>query len=123
MNIKEDTLVIKKGQTDLFEQIHQKMISLIIREILTTNPTIKVDKDNYILEENPKEKEYPYQIKGKGQTYTVYDGYKLSLKQTESGLCLIVGIKNRIKGDLSVYDALMGDDSSYGDERCHDGIF
>ena len=91
------------------------MILLIIRDILLTNPTVKVDKDNYILEENPKEPEYPYKIKGIGQTYTIYDGYKLSLKQTESGLCLIVGIKNRIKGDLSVYDALMDEDSSYGE--------
>ena len=45
---KTETFMIKKGQTDLFTQIQEKMILLIIREILTTNPTIKVDKDNYI---------------------------------------------------------------------------
>jgi hypothetical protein len=112
---KGDTFIIEKGKHDNFSQIHQKMILLIIKDILLTNPTVKVDKDNYILEENPKEPEYPYKIKGIGQTYTIYDGYKLSLKQTESGLCLIVGIKNRIKGDISVYDALMDEDSSYGE--------
>ena len=37
------------------------------------------------------------------------------MKQTENGLCLIVGIKNRIKGDLSVYDALTDPECNYGD--------
>lgn len=85
---KSEFTTIKKGQNDNFSQIHQKMIFLIIREILTTNPTVKIDKDNFYIKEKQNEKDYPYKIKGKGQTYAIYDGYKLSLKQTENGLCL-----------------------------------
>ena len=106
---KAETTTIKKGQTTNFSQIHEKIIFLIMREILTTNPNVKVDKDNFYLENNPKE------VEGTGQTYFIHDGYKLSLKQTEVGLCLIVGIKNRIKGDLNVYDALMNEECNYGD--------
>ena len=107
---KDDTSIIKKGQTSNFNQIHEKIIFLIIREILTTNPNVKVDRDNFYLENVTKE------VKGYGQTYFIHDGYKLSLKQTENGLCLIIGIKNRVKGDLSVYDALMDENANYGDD-------
>ncbi len=109
VNKKVESSIIKKDQTSNFSQVHEKMIFLIIREILTTNPNVKVDRDNFYLENNPKK------VEGTGQTYNIHDGYKLSLKQTESGLCLIVGIKNRIKGDLNVYDALMYEESNYGD--------
>lgn len=107
---KVETSIIKKGQTLNFSQVHEKIIFLIIREILTTNPNVKVDKDNFYLENNPKK------VDGAGQSYYIHDGYKLSLKQTEVGLCLIVGIKNRVKGDLNVYDALMDQERNYGDD-------
>jgi len=105
---KAETSIIKKDQTLNFSQIHENIIFMIIREILTTNPNVKVDKDNFYLENNPQK------IDGTGQSYYIHDGYKLSLKQTEVGLCLIVGIKNRVKGDLNVYDALMYEDRNYG---------
>ena len=105
---KVETSIIKKDQTLNFSQVHEKIIFMIIREILTTNPNVKVDKDNFYLENNPQK------IEGTGQSYYIHDGYKLSLKQTEVGLCLIVGIKNRVKGDLNVYDALMYEESNYG---------
>ena len=105
---KAETSIIKKNQTLNFSQIHENIIFMIIREILTTNPNVKVDKDNFYLENNPQK------IEGTGQSYYIHDGYKLSLKQTEVGLCLIVGIKNRVKGDLNVYDALMYEESNYG---------
>ena len=107
---KVETSIIKKDQTLNFSQVHEKIIFMIIREILTTNPNVKVDKDNFYLESNP------HKIKGTGQSYYIHDGYKLSLKQTESGLCLIVGIKIRVKGDLNVYDALMYEKCNYGDD-------
>ena len=107
---KVETSIIKKNQTLNFSQVHEKIIFMIIREILTTNPNVKVDKDNFYLENNP------HKIEGTGQSYYIHDGYKLSLKQTEVGLCLIVGIKNRVKGDLNVYDALMYEESNYGDD-------
>ena len=111
---KKEATIIKKGQKSNFSQIEEKIIFLIIKEILTTNPNVKVDKDMFYLEKDPTKKEYPQKIVGEGQTYFIYVGYKLSLKQTENGLCLIVGIKNRIKGDLSVYDALINSDCNYG---------
>jgi hypothetical protein len=109
-----ETTQIIKGQKNNFTQEQERIIFLIIREILTTNPNVKVDKDNFYLE-NKFQK-----IKGKSQIYYIHDGYKLSLKQTEEGLCLIIGIKNRVKGDLSVYDALNDPAYNYGetlDER------
>jgi hypothetical protein len=111
-----ETTIIKKGQKTDFSMIEEKIIFLIIREILTTNPNIKVDKDNFYLEKDPLNEDYPQKVNGTGQSYFIYDGYKLSLKQTENGLCLIVGIKNRIKGDLSVYDALMDPECNYGED-------
>ena len=59
----------------------------------------------------------PVKIKGTNQNYFIHDGYKLSLKNTENGLCLIIGIKNKIKGDISIYDILMDEKiNDYGDE-------
>jgi len=106
---KATTTTIKKGQKYNFSQIQEQILFLIIREILTTNPNVKVDKDNFYLENRYEE------IKGLKQTYNIHDGYKLSLKQTEEGLCLIIGIKNRVKGDLNVYDALMDKKFNFGE--------
>ena len=113
---KMETTIIKEGQKSNFSMIEEKIIFLIIREILTTNPNIKVDKDNFYLEKDPLKNNYPQKINGAGQSYFIYEGYKLSLKQTENGLCLIIGIKNRIKGDLSVYDALKDPECNYGED-------
>ena len=44
-----ETTTIKKGQKNKFSMIEEKIIFLIIREILTTNPNIKVDKDNFFI--------------------------------------------------------------------------
>ena len=54
--------IIKKGQKTNFSMIEEKIIFLIIREILTTNPNIKVDKDNYYIEKDPTNKNYPPKI-------------------------------------------------------------
>ena len=103
--------IIKKGQTTNFSQIDEKIIFMIIREILLTNPNVKFDRDNLYLENDP------VKIEGTNQNYFIHDGYKLSLKNTENGLCLIIGIKNKIKGDISIYDILMDENSNdYGDE-------
>ena len=106
---KAKTTTIKKGQKNNFSQIQEQILFLIIREILTTNPNVKVDKDNFYLENKYET------IKGLKQTYNIHDGYKISLKQTEEGLCLIIGIKNRVKGDLNVYDALMNKKFNFGE--------
>ena len=106
---KVKTSTIKAGQKSGFEQNHQNIIFKVIRDILTTNPNVKFDRDNLYLENNPQK------IVGKGQTYFVHDGYKLSLKETEVGLCLVIGIKNKIIGDLSVYDAIKDKKYNYGD--------
>ena len=107
---KAKTTTIKKGQKNNFTQEQQQILFLIIREILTTNPNVKVDRDNFYLENRYEE------IEGIEQTYYVHDGYKLSLKQTEEGLCLIIGIKNRVKGNLNVYDALTNEKFNYGED-------
>ena len=106
---KAKTTTVKKGQKNNFSQIQEQILFLIIREILTTNPNVKVDKDNFYLENKYET------IKGLKQTYNIHDGYKISLKQTEEGLCLIIGIKNRVKGDLNVYDALMNKKFNFGE--------
>ena len=106
---KAKTTIIKKDQKDNFTQTQEQILFLIIREILTTNPNVKVDRDNFYLEN----KSHP--IKGIKQTYHIHDGYKISLKQTEEGLCLIIGIKNRVKGDLNVYNALMNEEFNFGE--------
>ena len=49
-----ETTTIKKGQTTCFSQIHERIIFLILREILTTNPNVKVDKDIFYLEKFQK---------------------------------------------------------------------
>jgi hypothetical protein len=108
---KAKTSTIIKGQKDNFDQTQEQILFLIIREILTTNPNVKVDKDNFYLENKYNT------IKGIKQEYNIYDGYKISLKQTEEGLCLIIGIKNRVKADLNVYDALMNKEFNFGNTK------
>ena len=46
---------IKKGQTSNFSEIDEKVIFLIIREILQANPNVHFDRDNLYLE-NRKQK-------------------------------------------------------------------
>ena len=41
---------IKKGQKSNFSEIDEKVIFLIIREILQANPTVHFDGDNLYLE-------------------------------------------------------------------------
>ena len=90
---------IKKGQTSNFSEIDEKVIFLIIREILQANPNVHFDRDNLYLE-NRKQK-----VKGV-KNYYVHDGYKISIQQAECGICLIIGVKYKIKGDFTVYDML-----------------
>jgi len=71
---------------------------MVLREILLTYENEKFDRDNLYLEKSPKK------AKGYHQIYSIHDGYKLSLKPTENSLCLIFGIKNKMKGDISIYD-------------------
>ena len=91
---------IKKGQTHNFSEIDEKCIFLIIREILQANPNVHFDRDNLYLENEKKE------VKGETNKYFVHDGYKISIQQTDIGICLIIGIKNKIKGQFTVYDMI-----------------
>ena len=81
---------IKKGQTHDFSEIDEKCLFLIIREILQANPNVHFDRDNLYLEDKKKE------IIGKNNKYFVHDGYKISIQQADIGICLIIGIKNKI---------------------------
>ena len=91
---------IKKGQTHDFSEIDEKCLFLIIREILQANPNVHFDRDNLYLE-NKKQK-----VIGKNNKYFVHDGYKISIQQADVGICLIIGIKNKIKGQFTVYDII-----------------
>ena len=90
--------IIEKGKTHNFEELEQKGLFLVIREILSANPYVHFDRDNLYLE-NKKE-----EIKGYNNSYYIHDGYKISIQQAAIGLCLIIGVKNKIKGKLTVYD-------------------
>lgn len=46
------------------------------------------------------------EVNGQNNKYFVHDGYKISIQQTDIGICLIIGIKNKIKGQFTVYDML-----------------
>ena len=72
----------------------------IIKEILLINPNVHFDRDNLYLENKKTE------IKCGSNTYYLHDGFKLSLQQTDYGMCLIIGIKNKIKDEFTVYDKL-----------------
>ena len=91
---------IKKGQTHDFSEIDEKCIFLIIREILQANKNVHFDRDNLYLENKKKE------IKGENNKYFIHDGYKISIQQTDIGICLIIGIKNKIKGQFTVLDMI-----------------
>ena len=39
-----------------------------------------------------------------GNIYYIHDGYKISVVQADIGICLAIGIKNKIKGDFTVLD-------------------
>ena len=94
---------IKKGQKSNFSEIDEKVIFLIIREILQANPNVHFDRDNLYLE-NKKQK-----VKGV-KNYYVHDRYKISIQQAECGICLFIGVKYKIKGDFTVYDMLQETD-------------
>ena len=107
-------LTIKAGQKANFSQIDEKIIFMVLREILLTNPNVRFDKDNLYLEGKDNIKI----VKGKNQKYYIHDGFKLSLKSTDNGLLLIIGIKNKIKGELSIYDILMDENiNNYGEDQ------
>ena len=92
--------IIEKGQKHNFTEIDEKLIFLIIREILQANPNVHFDRDNLYLENKKKE------VVGHNNKYFVHDGYKISIQQTDIGICLIIGIKNKIKGKFTVYDLI-----------------
>ena len=92
---------ITKGQKYNFSEIDEKIIFLIIRGILSTSPNVHFDRDNLYLENKKKE------IIGRNDNkYYVHDGFKISIQQTDYGICLIIGVKNKIKGQFTVYDLL-----------------
>ena len=83
----------------LINAIHL-MIYLVIREILSANPYVHFDRDNLYLENKKQE------IKGYQNSYFLHDGYKISLQKADIGLCLVIGVKNKIKGKFSVLDLI-----------------
>ena len=89
---------IKRDQTHNFSEIQERVLYLVIREILSANPNVHFDRDNLYLE-NEKE-----EVQGYQNTYYVHDGYKISIQQAEIGICLVIGVKNKIKGKFSVLD-------------------
>ena len=111
---------IKKGAKFNFSEIQEKMIYLVIREILSANPYVHFDRDNLYLndeeeeeeeEEDEKDKEKKgdekknvEKVKSYQNTYYIHDGYKISIQQASIGICLIINVKNKIKGKLSVLD-------------------
>jgi hypothetical protein len=46
------------------------------------------------------------EIKGYQNSYFLHDGYKISLQKADIGLCLVIGVKNKIKGKFSVLDLI-----------------
>ena len=40
------------------------------------------------------------------KSYFLHDGYKISLQKADIGLCLVIGVKNKIKGKFSVLDLI-----------------
>ena len=91
---------IEKGQKGGLTPIQEKVLFLVIREILSANPYVHFDRDCLYLE-NVKE-----EVNSENNTYYIHDGYKISLQQADIGICLIIGIKNKIKGKFTVYDFL-----------------
>ena len=94
--------IIKAGQTKNFSEIEERMIYLILREILSANPFVHFDRDNLYLE-NMKKKVVN---KNNNSIYNVHDGYKISIQQADDGIYLAIGVKNKIKGQFTIYDFL-----------------
>ena len=65
--------IIRKGQKHDFNEIQEKMLFLVLREILSANPNVHFDRDNLYLE-NKKQK-----VEGYQNTYYIHDGYKISI--------------------------------------------
>ena len=102
--------IINKGKKNNFSQNEEKMIFLILRDILKANPYIHFDKDSFYLENIKHEIN-----ENENNKYYIYDGYKISLLQSDIGLCLVIGIKNRIKGKFTVYDLLSNNHYNFED--------
>ena len=66
--------------------------------IILINPHVHFDRDNLYLD-NKRTK-----LQSDNYIYYLHEGYKLSLQQTDYGMCLIIGVKNKIKGEFTVYD-------------------
>ena len=96
--------IIKKGQKHNFTEIQEKVLFLVIREILSANPNVHFDRDNLYLENVKQE------VKGYNNTYYIHDGYKISIQQADIGICLIIGVKNKIKGEFTVLDFISNND-------------
>ena len=91
---------ISENEIKDFDEFTEKMIYLVIREILSANPYVHFDRNNLYLENKKKE------IKGYQNSYFLHDGYKISLQKADIGLCLVIGVKNKIKGKFSVLDLI-----------------
>ena len=89
---------IKKEQKGNLTEIQEKVLFLVIREILSANPYVHFDRDCLYLENRKEE------IKAYNHSYYIHDGYKISVQQADIGICLIIGIKNKIKGKFTVLD-------------------
>ena len=89
---------IKKGQNGNLTEIQEKVLFLVIREILSANPYVHFDRDCLYLENRKEE------IEAYNNSYYIHDGYKISVQQADIGICLIIGIKNKIKGKFTVLD-------------------
>ena len=97
---KEKGKISSENEIKDFDEFTEKMIYLVIREILSANPYVHFDRDNLYLENKKKE------IKGYNNTYFLHDGYKISLQKADIGLCLVIGVKNKIKGKFSLLDII-----------------
>ena len=69
---------------------------------MSANPNVHFDRDNLYLENKRKT------VKG----YYIHDGYKISIHQSEIGICLVIDIKNKIKGKFTIYDILNREDDN-----------
>ena len=96
--------IIEKGKTHNFTEIQERVLFLVIREILSANPNVHFDRDNLYLENVKQE------VKGYSNTYYIHDGYKISIQQADIGICLIIGVKNKIKGEFTVLDFISNND-------------
>ena len=84
--------IIKTGQTKNFSEIEERVIYLVLREILSANPNVHFDRDNLYLE-NSKKKVFNPRNKNE---YYVHDGYKISIHQADCGICLAIGVKKKL---------------------------